>query len=126
MRGVSPSAVSVAWVRALDRELNPVRRDGGDRQIVGHGEGRAFDVVGVEDVVQIEGVELAVLEFEFQLERSGGIGWNREFEMNHLGGSGRDLVIVERGENILRIPAIDPVAVPIEHVNVHEMGPWID
>ena len=39
--------------------------------------------------------------------------------------SGRDLVVVERGEDVLRIAAVDAVAVLVEHVDVEEVGPRV-
>ncbi len=45
--------------------------------------------------------------------------------MNDLPRPGRGLVIVERGENILRITAIDPIALTVQHIDIHEMGPGI-
>src|SRR6266446_6041337 len=46
--------------------------------------------------------------------------------MDELGRTGRNLMIVERCKNILRIAAVDSVAVAIEHENVHEVRPFID
>ena len=46
--------------------------------------------------------------------------------MHHLAGPGRNLVIVKRGENVLRITAVDPASLPIEHIYIDEMRPGID
>ena len=39
--------------------------------------------------------------------------------------SGRDLVVVERCEDVLRVAAVDAVAVLVEHVHVEEVGPRV-
>ena len=39
--------------------------------------------------------------------------------------SGRDLVVVQRGEDVLRVAAVDAVAVLVEHVDVEEVGPRV-
>ena len=55
--------------RTFNRESDFVRRDGDDGQVVGHGERRAEDVVGVEHVIHVERVELAVLQFHLDGQR---------------------------------------------------------
>src|ERR1051325_7780923 len=46
--------------------------------------------------------------------------------MRDLSSARRDLVIVKRRENVLRIAAINAIAVAIKHEDVDEMRPWID
>ena len=46
--------------------------------------------------------------------------------MHHLRGPGRDLVVVERREDVLRIATVDPVAVAVEHEHIEPVGPRID
>ena len=46
--------------------------------------------------------------------------------MHDLGCAGGDLMVVERNENVLRVAAVDAVAVPVEHEHIHEMRPRID
>lgn len=45
--------------------------------------------------------------------------------MHDLRRAGRNLVVVERRENVLRIAAVDAVAVAVEHEDVDEMRPRI-
>ncbi len=46
--------------------------------------------------------------------------------MDDLAGAGGNLLVVERHEDVLRVAAVDPVAVAVEHVDVDEMRVRID
>ena len=46
--------------------------------------------------------------------------------MDHLAGPRRDLVVVERREDVLRVAAVDAVAVAVEHQHVEEVRPLVD
>ena len=46
--------------------------------------------------------------------------------MDDLAGAGRDLLVVERDEDVLRVAAVDPVAVAVEHVDVDEVRVGVD
>ncbi len=46
--------------------------------------------------------------------------------MNRLPRAGRDLVVVQRDQDVLGVATINPVAVFVEHEHVDEMGPGID
>ena len=46
--------------------------------------------------------------------------------MHDLTRTGRHLVVIQRSENILCIPAIYPVAVLVEHVHVEKMRPRVN
>src|SRR5690606_14769532 len=67
-----------------------------------------------------------VEELHLEGERLGQSFRHLEAIVNDAGGSRRDLVVVERDEDVLRVPAIDPLAVTIEKIDVHEVGPRID
>ena len=45
--------------------------------------------------------------------------------MNHCRATGWNLLVVQWGKNVLRIAAVDPVAVAVEHEHVDEMGALI-
>ena len=47
-------------------------------------------------------------------------------EVNDLTGSRRDLLVIEGNEDVLRVAAVNPVAVLVEHVNVDEMSVGVD
>ena len=49
-----------------------------------------------------------------------------EPEVDDLPRAGGDLLVVERDEDVLRVAAVDPVAVAVEHVDVDEVGVRID
>ena len=49
-----------------------------------------------------------------------------EAEVDDLAGAGRDLLVVERDEDVLRVAAVDPVAVAVEHVDVDEVRVRVD
>ena len=49
-----------------------------------------------------------------------------QFVVDRLPGARRNLMVVERRENVLWVPPIDAVAVFIEHEHVHEVRPRID
>src|SRR4029453_17495789 len=46
--------------------------------------------------------------------------------MRDLRCAGRNLVIVERREDVLWIASVDAIAMAVEHIHVHEVRPWID
>ena len=112
--------------RAFDRECDSVGGDGRDGKVVGRGQARARGVVRAEHVVHVDRVEFAVLEFNLQRQRFVLMFGNGETVVHHLAGAGRNLMIVERRENVLRIAAVNTIAVAIQHVNVHEVRPGID
>ena len=46
--------------------------------------------------------------------------------MDDLAGSRRNLLVVERDEDVLRVAAVDPVSLAVEHVDVDEVREGID
>ena len=46
--------------------------------------------------------------------------------MDDLAGAGGNLLVVERHEDVLRVAAVDAVAVAVEHVDVDEMRVGVD
>src|SRR5262249_48056919 len=46
--------------------------------------------------------------------------------MDHLAGARRNLMVVERSKNVLRIAAIDPAAVAVEHEHIDEVRILVD
>ena len=92
----------------------------------GHGQRGARGVVGHPDVIHVDRVELPVAERHLHFQRPALVRRHREFIVHDLAGARRDLVIVQRRENVLRIAAVNPLAVPVEHVDIDEMSPGID
>src|SRR5690606_14728615 len=111
--------------RVLDR-----RRDSrdGKRHAVGGKDRDGQDVLPVlpVHVAHEARVELPVEELHLEGERLGQSFRHLEAIVNDAGGYWRDRVVVERDEDVLRVPAIDPLAVTIEKIDVHEVGPRID
>jgi hypothetical protein len=70
-------------------------------------------------------VELAILEFDIDADRADHIQWNGQRIMHHCSRTGRDLVVVQGDKNILRITALNALAVAVEQVGVEVIGPWI-
>ena len=105
-------------VHRFNRESNFIRCDGRDGQLIRHGERRAAGVVRVEDVIHVGRVELAVLQFHFDGQRFVLIFRYDEFVMHHLTCAGRNLMIIERCEDVLRIATINAIAVAVEHIDV--------
>ncbi len=46
--------------------------------------------------------------------------------MDDRGGTGRNLVVVERDKDVLHVAAVDAVAVPVDNVGVDKMRPGVD
>ena len=94
-------------------KLNLVARHHDDRQL------RALPLA--EDVVDVGAVELAVVDLRLERDRAGLARGHLEAEVDDLAGARRDLLVVERDEDVLRVAAVDPVAVAVEHVDVDEV-----
>ncbi len=78
------------------------------------------------DDPQVFGVELAVLQFQLDFNRRRDVVRDDQFVMNGLPGSGRNLVVVQRREDVLSVPPVDAKSVAIEQKDVHSMGTRID
>ena len=122
-------------VEPVHRQREPIRGHRGDGEPVDHRFIRG--AVGIEagkrlvpclggagEEVHVLVVELAVLELDFDGNRPGKLlpGGNLQLVMHDPACAGGNLVVVERGENVLRIAAIDAVAIPVEHEDVDEVG----
>jgi len=111
---------------AFHLEYDGVSGHGGNRQRIGDREGGAGGIIGAEHVIHVDRVELPILHLDVDRDLSGRILGHREFIMHHLGGARRDLVVVKRREDVLRIAPVDAVAIPVQHVSIDEVRPGID
>ena len=66
------------------------------------------------------------MEFDFDLDRLVHVRRHLQSVVHGLAGSRWQLVIVQRHEDILRVAAIDPAALAVEHERIHKMCPGID
>ena len=106
-------------VRAsLDGELDGVERH--------HDHGERWPFLLAVDEVHIFAIELAVIHLRLEGDRAFDPLRRIEPEVDDLPRAGGDLLVVEGDEDILRVAAVDPVAVAVEHVDVDEVGVRID
>ena len=71
-------------------------------------------------------IKLAILQSHLDLDRFPHVGRHLQGVVHGLACPGRNLMIVQRHEDVLRVAAVDPTALSIQHEGVHEMGPGID
>ena len=71
-------------------------------------------------------VELAVAHLRREFDRGGERRGHVDAVVHHGRRTGADLLVVQRGEDVLRVAAVDAVAVAVEHVDVDEVRPRID
>ena len=106
-------------IDTTNRKNQLIDGHGQDRQLVDRGRlfGEKFDVGGVE---------LAVLHPGFHPQGTGDVLGHGEGVMQGISRAGRDLVVVERHEDVFGVPPIDPFARAVQHVHVDEVRPRID
>ena len=118
-RGAARGARVVPSRCACHSERHRVPRQVEDRQFV-----RRLRAV---DVPQVGRVELPVAEHGLDRQAGGGASARRlQPVVEHVGGPGRNLVVVERHEDVLGVAPVDPRAVAVEHVDIDEVRPGID
>ena len=79
-----------------------------------------------EEGADVRGIKFSILQTYRELDGgSHGCG-NLKTILNHVRGTGRDLMIVEFGENVFGVAAIDPCASTIEDIGVDKVRPWIE
>ena len=121
-------------VDALYGKRDAIDGENGDGQVVGQSSGCRVESSDVEvsglatacDEVGVLFVELAVVEFHFDGDGCVELFGQHEFVVNDLSGSGRDLVVVEWREDILRVASIDASAVDVEQEDIDEVRPRVD
>ena len=121
------------FVDPLDRKGERVAGDRDDGQRVLEGLAllvpahRQVAVLGgLRDVVHVLLVELAVLELHFDRHMVIELFGHCDAVMGDLPCPGRHLMIVERDADVLRIAAVDTVAVLVEQEDVDEVRPAVD
>ena len=80
----------------------------------------------LRDKVHVLLVKLAVLQLDLDRHMIVEFLRQRDCVMCCLAGARRDLVVVKRDANVLRIAAVDPIAVLIQEEDVDEVGPRVD
>jgi hypothetical protein len=89
--------------------------------------GRSLTLKRVAPDVPVEiGIEFAVLQSGLDGDRTGEIIREMQTVLHQDCRTRRDLMIVERDEDVLDIATIDPVAVAIQDIGVDEVGPGVD
>ena len=91
-----------------------------------HGQRATLVFALAPDEVHILAVELAIVQLGFKLDRALQISRHFQLKVDNLASPWRNLLVIERNEDILRVSPIDPVAFTIKHVNVDEMGQRVD
>lgn len=66
------------------------------------------------------------MQFHGDCDGASDIFRNGQFVVGHLSRTRRDLLVVKGSEDILRVAAIDPIAIAIEHEDIDEVRPRID
>ena len=104
---------------ARNRERHRILGEGKDRQVVRR-ERAALEVLHVQRI------ELAVAKLDIHRDRSGQIVGHAKRAVNDIARPRRNLVIVQRDEDVLGVASIDPVSLAIDYVGVDEMRPGVD
>ncbi len=77
------------------------------------------------DILHVLVVKFAVAQPDAQLHRRCHIRRHLEAVVDHLAGAGRNLLVIEWCEDVLRIAPVDAVPMAVEHVHVAVMGPRV-
>ena len=91
-----------------------------------HHHGVVVDARRAFDETQIGRVEFAIAHFALDAERRRRVRWNFEKEMRDITRAWRNLVVVEREENVLRIASIDAISLAINDERVEHARPRIE
>ena len=101
---------------------DPIHRQRRDRQLVDVASARFVAADGpaeplgtAGDIVHVVPVELPVLQLYLHLDRAGDVVGHLQNVVHRLPCARWNLVVVERGEDVLGIAAVDAVTVAVEH-----------
>ena len=83
-------------------------------------------LVAAGDEIGVLLVELAVVELHFDGDRTVQLFGEFELVVNDLSGPGRNLVIVEGREDVLRVATVDPSSIHVQQEDVDKVRPRIN
>ena len=79
-----------------------------------------------EESAGVCSIKFSILQTCCELDGGGHGRGNFETILNHVRSAWWDLMIVEFGENVFGVAAIDPCASTIEDIGVDKVRPWIE
>ena len=85
-----------------------------------------IDVFSTVHIAHVRGVKLSVANCRINSDGALHIGRYGERVARQICCARRNLLVVQRYKNVLRIASIDPLTLTVKHVDVEELAPRVD